>query len=80
MEAGSRSRRRLPVKPLEQDRKLLALTPDECQPRSVNPEPMPAILIAESGGDLVPVRLGRSHHRTAIPACSVWLPQPGCPC
>jgi hypothetical protein len=25
------------VKPLEQDRKLLALTPDECQLRSVNP-------------------------------------------
>ncbi len=47
MEAGSRSRRWLPVKPLEQDRKLLALTPDECQPRSVNPEPMPAILIAD---------------------------------
>ena len=34
---GSRSRRWLPVKPLEQDRKLLALTPDECQLRSVNP-------------------------------------------
>ena len=47
MVPGSRSRRWLPVKPLEQDRKLLALTPDECQPRSVNPEPMPAILIAE---------------------------------
>jgi hypothetical protein len=29
MVPGSRSRRWLPVKPLEQDRKLLALTPDE---------------------------------------------------
>jgi len=47
MEPGSRSRRWQPVKPLEQDRKLLALTPDECWPRSVNPEPMPAILIAD---------------------------------
>jgi hypothetical protein len=30
MVPGSRSRRWLPVKPLEQDRKLLALNPDEC--------------------------------------------------
>jgi hypothetical protein len=30
MVPGSRSRRWLPVKPLEQDSKLLALTPDEC--------------------------------------------------
>ena len=29
MVPGSRSRRWLPVKPLEQDRKLLALTPDD---------------------------------------------------
>jgi hypothetical protein len=39
MEPGSRSRRWLPVKQLEQDRKLLALTQDECWPRSVNLEP-----------------------------------------
>jgi hypothetical protein len=39
MEPGSRSRRWLPVKPREQDRKLLALTPDECWPHSVNLEP-----------------------------------------
>jgi hypothetical protein len=39
MEPGSRSRRWQPVKPLEQDRKLLALTPDERWPRSVNPIP-----------------------------------------
>ena len=44
MEPGSCSRRWLPVKPLEQDRKLLAPAPDECWPRSVNPERMPAIL------------------------------------
>jgi hypothetical protein len=41
MVPGSRSRRWLSAKPLEQDRKLLALTPDECWPRSVNPVPTP---------------------------------------
>jgi hypothetical protein len=44
--AGLRSRSWLLVKPLEQDRKLLA-DPAERWPRSVNPEPMPAILIAD---------------------------------
>ncbi len=39
MAPGSRSRRWLLVKLLEQGRKLLALTPDECWPRSVNPVP-----------------------------------------
>jgi PPOX class probable F420-dependent enzyme len=47
MEPGSRSRRWPPVQPTEQDRKLLALTPDEYRPRSVKPEPISAILIAE---------------------------------